>query len=49
VICSKPLEKIAAQLFSVLMREKHPVFKTKEEAIDWITKEQESRGRFIPL
>ncbi|MBW1983289.1 MAG: hypothetical protein JRI53_01100 [Deltaproteobacteria bacterium] len=49
VICSKPLEKIAVQLFNVLMREKHPVFKTREEAIDWVLKEQRKRGRFMPL
>jgi hypothetical protein len=49
VICSKPLEKVAVQLFNVLMREKHPVFKTREDAVNWVLKEQETRGRFIPL
>lgn len=49
VICSKPLEKIAAHLFGILMGEKHPIFKTRKEAIDWTIKEQETRGRFMPL
>jgi len=49
VICSKPLEKIAAQLFNILMGEKHPIFKTKEEAFNWVLKEQETKGRFLPL
>ncbi|MCJ7771658.1 MAG: hypothetical protein MUP22_00835 [Desulfobacterales bacterium] len=48
-ICSKPLEKIAAQLFNILRGEKHPIFKTREEAIEWVLKEQETKGRFVPL
>ena len=49
VICDKALERIAAQLFNILMREKHPIFRTMDEAVDWTIKEQEARGRFIPL
>lgn len=49
VVCSKPLEKAAVHLFNVLMREKHPIFKTREEAVNWVLKEQETRGRFVPL
>lgn len=49
VICSKPLEKIAAQLFSILSREKHPILKTREQGIDWVLNEQRARGRFVPL
>ena len=48
-VCSKPLERMAAQLFNVLMREKHPTFKTMEEATNWIQQEQEKKGRFVPL
>ena len=49
VISSNPLEKMAALLFGLLTGEKHPIFKTKQEALDWVLKEQETRGRFIPL
>jgi len=48
-ICSKPLEKIAAQLYNILMKEKHPIFKTREEAVSWVLKEQETRGRFVSI
>ena len=49
VICSTPIEKILTQIFNILMGSKHPVFKTREEAIEWTLKEQEKIGRFIPL
>jgi len=49
VICDKTMERIAAQLFNILMKEKNPIVKTMDEAMDWIIKEQEIRGRFIPL
>jgi len=49
VISEKTMERIAAQLFNVLIREKHPIFRTMDEAMDWVLKEQETRGRFIPL
>jgi len=49
IICEKGFERIAAQFFMVLTKEKHPIFKTMEEAMDWVLKEQEARGRFIPL
>jgi hypothetical protein len=49
VICSSSFEKITVQLFNVLMREKHPIFKTREEAVNWVLKEQEEKGRFLPL
>lgn len=49
VICTKPLEKIAVYLFNILMGKKNPIFKTKEEAIEWVLKEQETKGRFVPL
>jgi len=49
IICEKPFERIAAQLFNSLAKEKHPIFKTMDEAMDWVLKEQETKGRFIPL
>ncbi|MBW2179783.1 MAG: hypothetical protein ACTSPS_14670 [Promethearchaeota archaeon] len=49
VICGKTMERIAAQLFNILMREKSPIFSTMDEALDWTIKEQETRGRFIPV
>ncbi len=49
IICSKPFEKIATQLFNMFRGEKHPIFKTREEGVHWVLKEQETRGRFIPL
>jgi len=49
VICDKPFERIAAQFFMVLTKDKHPIVKTMDEAIDCVLKEQEKRGRFIPL
>ena len=49
MICSKTLEKIAVQLFNILMRQKHSIFKTKEEALEWVLREQETRGKFKPL
>lgn len=49
VVCSKTMEKIATQLFNILMGRKNPIFRTREEAIDWILNEQETRGKFIPL
>ena len=48
-VCEKTMERIAVQLFNVLMRDKHPIFKTIDEAMEWTLKEQEARGRFIPL
>jgi hypothetical protein len=49
VICEKAMERIAAQLFNVLMREKHLIFRTMDEAMEWTLKEQETRGRLIPV
>ena len=49
VVCSKPLEKVMVNLFNILMGNKRPIFSTHEEAIDWVKKEQETRGKFIPL
>jgi hypothetical protein len=49
VICTKPLLKISALLFNTLMRRKSMIFKTRQEAVDWVLKEQETRGRFAPL
>ena len=49
IICEKGFERIAAQLFMILTKENHSVFKTLDEAVDWVIKEQEVRGRFIPL
>ena len=49
VICEKTMERIAAQLFNILMREKHPIFRTMDEAMDWTIKEQETKGRFVTL
>lgn len=49
VTCSSSFEKVTVQLFNVLMREKHPIFKTREEAVNWVLKEQEEKGRFLPL
>jgi len=49
VISEKTIERIAAQLFNVLIREKHQIFTTIDEAMNWVLKEQETRGRFIPL
>ena len=49
VICDKTMERIAAQLFNILMREKSPIVRTMDEAMVWTIKEQEKRGRFIPL
>ncbi|MBW1847672.1 MAG: hypothetical protein JRJ27_11115 [Deltaproteobacteria bacterium] len=49
VFCPNPFERIATQLFNVIKRKKHPIFKTMEEAIEWVRKEQETRGRFEPL
>jgi hypothetical protein len=49
MVCSNPLEKMAAQLFNILSRQKSAIFKIKEEAIEWVLKEQETRGRFEPL
>ena len=48
-VCSKPLERVAAQLFNVFMREKHPTCKTMDEAIEWILKQQEIKGVTVPL
>ena len=49
VVCTNPLEKLTVNLFNILMGKRRPIFKTKEEAIKWVLKEQETRGRFIPL
>ena len=49
VICEKTMERVAAQLFNILMREKSPIVRSLDEAMDWTIKEQEKRGRFIPL
>jgi len=48
-ICEKAFERIAVQLFMVITKEKHPIFKSMDEAMDWVLKEQEKRGRFIPV
>ena len=49
IVCEKTMERMAAQLYNILTREQHPIFKTKDEAIDWVLKEQETKGRFVPL
>ena len=49
VVCERVMERMAAQLFNIIMKEKNPIVGTMDEAIDWILKEQEKRGRFIPV
>jgi len=49
VICTKTLLKISALLFNTLMRRKSMIFTTRKEAVDWVLKEQETKGRFVPL
>jgi len=49
MVCSNVLEKIAVQIFNALMNQKKSIFKTKEEALEWIFKEQETRGKFEPV
>jgi len=49
VVCSSALEKITVNLFNILMGQKRPIFKTREEATEWVLKEQKTQGRFVPI
>lgn len=46
VVCPNSFERVTALLFNALTNKKRPLFKTMEEAIDWVKNEQTTKDKF---